>query len=129
MVPKLRVARPTNELAPLVHFYRDGLGLTELSAFTNHEGFDGVMLGHPQAPYHLEFTVQHGHFALPAPSVEHLLVFYLPSHAEWQAAVERLQTQGYAPVEAHNPYWDRQGCTFQDPDGYRIVLQNAAWEY
>jgi hypothetical protein len=30
-------------------------------------------------------------------------------------------------VAAFNPYWDRDGVTFEDPDGYRIVLQNAAW--
>ena len=33
----------------------------------------------------------------------------------------------FMPVEAFNPYWDRLGKTFEDPDGYRIVLQNAAW--
>lgn len=26
-----------------------------------------------------------------------------------------------------NPYWDRLGLTFEDPDGDRVVLQNAAW--
>lgn len=30
-------------------------------------------------------------------------------------------------MAALNPYWDRDGVTFEDPDGYRIVLQNAAW--
>lgn len=24
-----------------------------------------------------------------------------------------------------NPYWDASGQTFEDADGYRIVLQNA----
>jgi hypothetical protein len=36
-------------------------------------------------------------------------------------------TAGFSPVPAFNPYWDRNGKTFEDPDGYRIVLQNAAW--
>nr|WP_276203219.1 hypothetical protein [Pseudoponticoccus marisrubri] len=40
----------------------------------------------------------------------------------------RMEAAGYDPVEAANPYWDRQGVTFEDPDGYRTVLQNAAWE-
>ncbi len=26
-----------------------------------------------------------------------------------------------------NPYWDKLGRTFEDPDGYRVVLQNADW--
>jgi hypothetical protein len=28
---------------------------------------------------------------------------------------------------AFNPYWDRSGRTFEDPDGYRVVLQNAPY--
>ncbi|WP_207391648.1 hypothetical protein [Haematobacter massiliensis] len=44
-----------------------------------------------------------------------------------QAAVGRLRRAGYDPVPSFNPYWDRSGRTFEDPDGYRIVLQNAAW--
>jgi hypothetical protein len=24
-------------------------------------------------------------------------------------------------------HWDLHGQTFADPDGYRVVLQNAAW--
>ena len=31
------------------------------------------------------------------------------------------------PVKAFNPYWDRKGKTFEDPDGYRVVLQQASW--
>ncbi|WP_221419871.1 VOC family protein [Novosphingobium chloroacetimidivorans] len=56
-----------------------------------------------------------------------MLVFYLPSAEEWQAAVDRMEAAGFSPVPAFNVYWDRQGRTFEDPDGYRIVIQNAAW--
>ncbi len=129
MIPKLRVARPTNNLAALRHFYVEGLGLSELYAFVGHEGFDGVMIGHPQAPYHLEFTQQRGHAVPPAPTAENLLVFYLPERAEWAAAVARLQAHGYVAVPAPNAYWDRQGLTFADPDGYRVVLYQAAWNF
>jgi hypothetical protein len=41
--------------------------------------------------------------------------------------VDRLERAGYAPVAAFNPYWDRRGRTFEDPDGYRVVLQCASW--
>ena len=34
---------------------------------------------------------------------------------------------GFEPVTSFNPYWDVQGVTVEDPDGYRLVLQNAAW--
>ena len=127
MIPKLRVARPTNDLAALRHFYVEGLGLTLLYAFVGHDGFDGLMVGHPQAAYHLEFTQQVGHVVPAAPTAENLLVFYLPEQEAWATAVARLRAHGYAPVPAHNAYWDRQGLTFADPDGYRVVLQNAAW--
>ena len=41
--------------------------------------------------------------------------------------VERFRAAGFEPLPALNPYWDIQGATFEDPDGYRVVLQNAAW--
>jgi hypothetical protein len=85
------------------------------------------MLGRKGAPWHLEFTRAHGHTAPRAPSQDHLLILYLPDRAEWEAAVRRIQAAGYKPVPAFNPYWDRNGLTFEDPDGYRVVLQNATW--
>ena len=123
----LRVARPTDDLAAVVQFYSDGLGLDMLYQFKDHDGFDGVMLGRKGAGYHLEFTHKKGHRAGKAPTEDNLLVFYLPDRAEWQRAVDQLARHGYQPVPAFNPYWDRHGKTFADPDGYRVVLQNAAW--
>jgi catechol 2,3-dioxygenase-like lactoylglutathione lyase family enzyme len=123
----LRVARPTDNLAAVVRFYRDGLGMDVLYEFQDHQGFDGVMLGRKGAGYHLEFTRKAGHRAGKAPTEDNLLVFYLPDPTEWQHALDRLAQHGYQPVPAFNPYWDRQGKTFADPDGYRVVLQNAAW--
>jgi catechol 2,3-dioxygenase-like lactoylglutathione lyase family enzyme len=125
---RLRVARPTDDLEAVVKFYRDGLGLTELYRFADHDGFDGVMLGLPGAPYHLEFTRAHGHRAGRAPTPDNLLVFYLPDPAQWRDAVARFERAGYEPVPSFNPYWDRLGITFEDPDGYRVVLQRDAWE-
>jgi catechol 2,3-dioxygenase-like lactoylglutathione lyase family enzyme len=123
----LRVARPTDHLTDVVQFYRDGLGFEVLYEFNGHDGFDGIMLGHKGAAYHLEFTHKHGHKAGKAPTEDNLLVFYLPDEGEWRQAVQRLEACGYKPVRAFNPYWDRQGKTFEDPDGYRVVLQNARW--
>jgi catechol 2,3-dioxygenase-like lactoylglutathione lyase family enzyme len=123
----LRVARPTDNLAAVVAFYRDGLGFEVLSHFEGHAGFDGVMLGHRGARYHLEFTRKAGHAAGRAPTQDNLLVFYLPDAAEWWAAVDRMGRAGYRPVQSFNPYWDLRGKTFEDPDGYRVVLQNATW--
>jgi catechol 2,3-dioxygenase-like lactoylglutathione lyase family enzyme len=125
--PILRVARPTDDIDALLAFYRDGLGLEVLYRFEAHDGFDGVMLGGRGAPWHLEFTRAHGHAAGRAPTKDNLLVLYLPDRAQWEAAVQRMRDAGHAPVPAFNPYWDREGVTFEDPDGYRVVLQNGAW--
>ncbi len=124
----LRIARPTDNLEALLPFYRDGLGFEVIGSFEDHDGFDGVMLGHPALAYHLEFTRQRGHSVGRAPTGENLLVFYLPHREEWQAAVDRMLGHGYQPVTSVNPYWDVRGKTFEDPDGYRIVLQQAGWE-
>lgn len=124
---RLRVARPTDRLDEVVQFYVAGLGLSVLGSFNDHDGFDGVMIGVANAPYHLEFTRHHSHEAGRAPTQDNLLVFYLPDEHEWQAAVDRMVAAGYAPVPSFNPYWDLNGRTFEDPDGYRVVLQNGPW--
>ena len=126
-IPTLRVARPSDDLETLLRFYERGLGMTVLSRFEDHDGFDGVMLGHPAAPYHLEFTRKHGHKAGRAPTKDNLLVLYLPDADEWKFAIQRMRDAGFDPVPSFNPYWDRDGLTFEDPDGYRVVLQNAPW--
>ena len=123
----LRVARATDNLPDVLRFYRDALGFELLGLFKDHEGFDGVMLGHPGAAYHLEFTHRRGGRVGRAPTEENLLVFYLPDRAEWERAIGRLEGQGHARVSSANPYWDRNGVTFEDPDGYRVVLENASW--
>jgi catechol 2,3-dioxygenase-like lactoylglutathione lyase family enzyme len=124
---QLRVARPTEDLEAVTRFYRDGLGLEVIDAFADHAGFDGVMLGHRGGVYHLEFTYQHGHSVEQAPKPDNLLVFYLPDRIEWEQAVQRMIDRGYSPTPSYNPYWDIYGKTFEDPDGYRVVLQNAGW--
>jgi hypothetical protein len=41
---QLRIARHTERLDELVAFYRDGIGLTEVGSFREHDGYDGVFL-------------------------------------------------------------------------------------
>jgi catechol 2,3-dioxygenase-like lactoylglutathione lyase family enzyme len=123
----LRVARPTDRLDQVVRFYTEGLGLQILDQFENHEGFDGVMVGMPGESYHFEFTHHRGHMVGRAPTQDNLIVFYLPNQPEWQQVIERMNAISYEPVKSYNPYWDRNGITFEDPDGYRVVLQNAEW--
>jgi catechol 2,3-dioxygenase-like lactoylglutathione lyase family enzyme len=123
----LRIARPSDNLDALLAFYRDGLGLELMFRFEDHQGFDGMMLGSPGAPYHFEFTRAKGHPAGRAPTQDNLLVFYIADEPRWREAVERMRKAGFAPVPSFNPYWDQQGRTFEDPDGYRVVLQQGSW--
>ncbi len=125
----LRVARPTDNLKEVIEFYTKGLGLEVLYEFQDHEGFDGVMLGFPGTAYHLEFTSHRGHSVGRAPTEDNLLVFYFPDRTEWHNAIAQMSNTGYEPVQAYNPYWDKNGLTFADPDGYRVVLQNDDWEF
>ena len=125
MNPKLRVARPTDHLDRIAKMYREGLGLKVLGEFRGHAGFDGVILGRPEDSYQLEFTHHHGHTVGRAPTRDNLLVLYYPVAKTWQAACQRLAAAGFAKVPSYNPYWDVSGQTFEDPDGYRVVIQNA----
>lgn len=111
----------------MVRFYREGLGFELVGGFEDHAGFDGVMLGQVGTPYHLEFTVERGHEAPRAPSSDHLLVLYVSRREEWDARVRRMVQAGFHPVRSHNPYWDVYGKTFEDPDGYRVVLYQGEW--
>lgn len=126
--PTLRVARPTDDIEGLKPFYIDGLGLEVLYEFIDHDGFDGLMVGQPDCPYHFEFTKKSDHTVGRAPTEDNLLVFYLPDTEQWEQAVRRMKKAGFEPVAAFNPYWDRSGRTFEDPDGYRLVLQNTSWD-
>jgi catechol 2,3-dioxygenase-like lactoylglutathione lyase family enzyme len=124
---QLRIARPVRDLPRSVTMYCQGLGLQVLGRFEDHDGFDGVMLGTPGAAFHFEFTHCRSRPIEPSPGLEDLSVFYLADRAEWQRACAAVQAAGFEPVASFNPYWETHGRTFRDADGYRFVLQNAAW--
>jgi catechol 2,3-dioxygenase-like lactoylglutathione lyase family enzyme len=126
--PTLRIARPTDSIEALLPFYVDGLGFQVLTRFNDHEGFSGVVLGHPGQAYHLEFTHQYGQKVGRAPSRDNLLVFYLPQRLAYQAAIGAMVDAGFKPVGSPNPFWEQHGKTFEDPDGYRVVLANKSWD-
>jgi catechol 2,3-dioxygenase-like lactoylglutathione lyase family enzyme len=123
---QVRIARPTDRLDAVVRFYRDGLGLPELFRFTNHDGYDGVMLGLPGRTYHLEFTHHREGSPCPAPGLDNLLVLYIPRQNHFERVRDRLSALGHRPVAPENPYWLGKGLTFEDPDGWRIVLCQTA---
>ena len=107
--------------------YRRGLGLEILSSFEDHGGFDGVMLGNREGSWHFEFTQRRGHATEGKSSGEHLLVFYLADRESWIDGCRAMELAGFTKVGSENPYWERSGSTFEDLDGYRVVLQNSMW--
>lgn len=130
MIPRdaiLRIARPTDNLEQLARMYVEGLGFTLLSKFKSHNGFDGVILGHPQHPWHLEFTHHRGTRVGGAPTEDNLLVFYVPDREAWQKACADLAAAGFKEVAAYNEYWSQRGKTYEDVDRYRVVIENDGW--
>jgi len=130
MIPKsakLRVARPTDNLVEITKMYVDGLGFELLGTFEDHNGFDGSIIGHANHNYHFEFTHHKGTIVGEAPSQDNLLIFYFSDHVTWEICCKQMVTAGFNIVKSYNDYWDVVGKTFEDLDGYRVVLQNREW--
>ena len=121
----LRVGRPTDNLEEITNMYVDGLGFEIIGGFDNHGDFSGRMVGHPNHHYHLEFTSHAKEKAGRAPSLENLLVFYIPNDNEYKEAIDRISKSGFKKVNSFNPYWEGSAQTYEDLDGYRVVLNNA----
>ena len=118
---QLRIARHTNQLATITRFYCDVLGLEILGKFESHDGYDGVFIGEADAEWHLEFTANNetpNHKSYE----DDLLVFYPETFSEYTELLERLTQANTKRVEAKNPYWNDNGATFLDPDGFRVVI-------
>jgi catechol 2,3-dioxygenase-like lactoylglutathione lyase family enzyme len=114
-----RIARPARDLAQSIRVYRDLLGLTVVGGFADHDGYDGVFFALPGGG-ELELTAGP---AEPAPDTdEDLLVLYLSTPGEVAAIGRRLTAAGVTQIPSANPYWNRCGRTFLDPDGHRLVV-------
>ncbi|MFB4359407.1 MULTISPECIES: VOC family protein [Pantoea] len=128
VIQQLRIARPVSDLTASADLYCTGLGLHKLGEFRDHDGFSGIMLGDKTLPWHLEFTSCQHHPVQPVTTVDDLLVLYLPDAACWQQRCQAMTRAGFTEVTSFNPYWAKNGATFQDRDSYRIVIQHAAWQ-
>lgn len=107
--------------------YMDGLGFKLLGTFEMHNDFDGSIIGHEKHNYHLEFTHHRGTVVGKAPTQDNLLVFYFSEPRVWKACCDQMLSAGFELVTSYNDYWDQLGKTFEDIDGYRVVLQNREW--
>ncbi|QJT81031.1 VOC family protein [Kosakonia sp. MUSA4] len=127
MFTHMRIARPVTNLERSFLMYSYGLGLQKVSEFTDHDGFNGIMLGNKGLAWHIEMTVCQNHPVPPSQTEEDLLVLYYPEKDEWEQTCARMSEAGFKEVNSFNPYWDVNGKTFIDPDKYRVVIQNKAW--
>lgn len=123
----IRLARPSADLAAAERFYVQGLGLQVLYRATAESPgeHDLIMLGWPQASWHLELVGGPHLTVPPSPTAEDLLVLYLAEPVD-DALIAGLERAGGRRI-AQGAYWDRWGVTVQDPDGYRLVLSSRAW--
>jgi catechol 2,3-dioxygenase-like lactoylglutathione lyase family enzyme len=125
----IRIARPSRDLAAAERFWKDGLGLRVVYRDEGGEapGEHGLlMLGWPDAGWHLELVHEAALPVEPRPTDEDLLVIYLGDEVP-EALVSRLEEHGGTRVTSPNPYWNRWGVTVRDPDGYRLVLSVRHW--
>lgn len=90
----LRIAKPVSDLSLTRQMYCDGLKLSVLGHFENHEGFSGIMLGSEGMHYHFEFTVCEHHRVQPASTVEDLIVFYIENEEKWRETRESMISAG-----------------------------------
>ncbi|WP_051939533.1 VOC family protein [Phaeacidiphilus oryzae] len=125
---RVRVARPSRDLAAAERFYVTGLGLDVLWRTTEHVPgrHDLLMVGPRDGAWHFELTRDPERPLDPRPTVDDLFVVYLGRPVD-EAVIERLIAAGGRRVPAHNPYWDEHGVTIADPDGYRLVLCSRTW--
>ncbi|MFE7776938.1 VOC family protein [Streptomyces sp. NPDC057445] len=128
----IRVARPSRDLRAAERFWRNGLGLSVVWRHdaTDEAGEPGehalLMVGLPDADWHLELVHDAAAPVEPRPTEEDLLVIYLDGQVP-EELVARLEEHGGKRVPSPNPYWNEWGVTVEDPDGYRLVLCVRGW--
>ena len=120
---QFRVARHTNKIEEISEFYTKIIGLEILGDFKNHSNYDGIFIGKPYKDWHLEFTTTHE-------EVNHqfdeddCLVFYPESQYEYDAIIERLKINQIEIIISKNPYWNTNGISIKDPDGFVVTISS-----
>lgn len=118
-----RIVRPTDKFQTIIDFYQTGVGLQMISSFSDHDGYNGVMLGLPGYPYHLEIIERIGGDANINPNEDNLLVFYFEDSSAITEIEQRLNSMGYPTLPAKNPWWnDHNAVYIEDADRWGIIL-------
>lgn len=116
-----RYARHTSNLDNNIVFYTKVIGLEIIGNFKDHDGYDGVFLGKQGKSWHLEFTVSKD---LPQHTSDEddALVFYFNTMTSIEERLKIALSLNAKQVSAKNPYWNTNGVTILDPDGFRVIL-------
>ncbi|QHC85536.1 prolyl endopeptidase [Empedobacter brevis] len=120
---QFRSARHTNRIKEIETFYTKILNLDILGDFKNHNGYDGLFIGKANTDWHLEFTTS-------SDEVNHqfdeddCLVFYPETQNEYEAVIKNLEFYRIEPIQAKNPYWNINGISFLDPDGFVVIVSS-----
>ncbi|MDM1071383.1 VOC family protein [Empedobacter brevis] len=120
---QFRSARHTNRIKEIETFYTKILNLDILGDFKNHNGYDGLFIGKANTDWHLEFTTS-------SDDVNHqfdeddCLVFYPETQEEYEAVIKNLEFYRIEPIQAKNPYWNINGISFLDPDGFVVIVSS-----
>ncbi|MGV0831235.1 VOC family protein [Empedobacter brevis] len=120
---QFRSARHTNRIKEIETFYTKILNLDILGDFKNHNGYDGLFIGKANTDWHLEFTTS-------SDEVNHqfdeddCLVFYPETQDEYEAVIKNLEFYRIEPIQAKNPYWNINGISFLDPDGFVVIVSS-----
>lgn len=120
---KLRVARHTDDLEKIKHFYITILGFELLGSFENHDNYNGIFIGKSNLDWHLEFTQSNkkaNHFS----DEDDILVLYPETIFNYNYLINSLKDNNISSITSLNPYWNTNGKMFLDPDGFRIIISN-----
>lgn len=121
---QLRVARHTNKLDQIIEFYTHLFSLEILGRFNQHNGYDGVFLGLMNKDWHLEFTTtfeEVNHY----PDEDDCIVFYPESRNEYDNIIRRINDLRIEIIQSKNPYWNENGITIKDPDGFYVITSTT----
>ena len=122
----LRIARPSLDLDRAEHFWTTGVGMAPLYRSRRADPANLVMVGFPDATWHIELTHNPAHPVTPQPTPEDALVLYLDGEIPAEL-IARISAAGGRQEPHPNPYWNEWGVTLIDPDGYPLILSTRAW--
>jgi hypothetical protein len=118
---KIRIARHTKDLKLITDFYLLIPGMEYLGGFKDHEGYEGAFIGMKDSDWHLEFTVSEDEPDHRSDE-DDLLVFYAGSTDEYNKIIALFGEHDAPEVVPKNPFWEENGTTFEDPDGFKVVI-------